>query len=77
MFFNKYYDNPKALHINTVEPRAYYIPTQTKMQFDFIDARLHSDRFFTLNGQWDFQFYDSVLDVPENVFDIMLENKIK
>ena len=77
MFFNKYYDNPKTLHINTVEPRAYYIPTQTKMQFDFIDARLYSDRFFTLNGQWDFKFYDSVLDVPENVFEIMLENKIK
>lgn len=77
MFFNKYYDNPKTLHINTVEPRAYYIPNQSKMNFDFIDARFYSDRFFSLNGQWDFQFYDSVLDVPENVFKIMLENKIK
>lgn len=63
----KYHNDITHLHVNTLKPRAYFIP------FDISDTisenREDSSRFQTLNGEWDFKYYESAADIdslPEN-----------
>lgn len=63
----KYYEDPKTLHIGCEEPRAYFIPylnedtAQSK-------PREESKYFQLLNGEWDFRFYSSVIDVEDGFY---------
>ena len=49
--------DPKTEGVNRLAPRAYYIP---------LDAQGNS-RARSLNGDWDFAYFDSPLDLPEDV----------
>ncbi len=56
----------KIISENRLPQRAYYIP------FSSADAALtgkkeHSERYQSLNGEWSFRYFESHLDVPENV----------
>ena len=62
-----YYERLDSMHINTEKPRAYYIPAAGEMPYDFIDARNLSERFVSLNGNWDFGYYKSIAEVDESV----------
>lgn len=62
-----YYERLDSMHINTEKPRAYYIPAAVEMPYDFIDARNLSERFVSLNGNWDFGYYKSIAEVDESV----------
>lgn len=55
MKLKKYYENPDILHLGTEEPRAYYLPAGMKGEEEQI----------LLNGQWEFAFYPSIYEVPE------------
>ncbi len=56
MSLKKYYENLSYLHVGTEENRSYYIP----------EDREGEPRAVSLNGEWDFAFYESVSDLPES-----------
>ncbi len=65
MKLEKYYENPQVLHVGTQENRAYYIPYQNCM----------GDCTIMLSGHdWNFKWYDQILDVPELFSEGILEN---
>ena len=55
----KYHENPKINHINTMPPRAYYVPCCEKNVALGENPRLTSDRINFLNGNWKFAFYQN------------------
>ena len=61
----KYYEDPHTLHVNTLPNRAYYVPFSDRMAV-MRDVRTESDRFLSLNGQWKFKFFDSLVDLPDD-----------
>ena len=74
MIIKKYYEDPHALHIGTAAPRAYYIPFSDESAA-LTGVRESSDRFLSLNGEWDFRYEKSIYDMPE-LGDIKYEDKI-
>ncbi len=60
----KYYENTDA--INTLPPRAYYIPFGEGE--NAFSCREKSSRFFSLNGEWKITEYDSILSVPDDFY---------
>lgn len=69
MFFPDYYKRLDTLHVNCERPHAYFIPYHTKeaaardSSEELVNARSSSAYFKSLCGDWDFKFYESVLDV--------------
>jgi len=58
-----YFEDMNYLHVNTEPDRAYYIPASGKGCY-FLD-REKSDRFLLLSGSWQFQYFESVYDLPQ------------
>lgn len=58
MKLEKYYENPEILHLGTEKPRSYYLPE---------DSEGKCSREL-LNGEWQFAFYSSPYEVPEEFF---------
>ncbi|MBR6781553.1 MAG: hypothetical protein IKM24_11140, partial [Clostridia bacterium] len=54
----QYHRQLESIHVNTMEPRAYFIPFA--MPECKGKAREESDRFQLLNGEWDFRFIPDV-----------------
>lgn len=51
-----YYENPQILHVNTEEPRAYFMPYNS----------MKKDKNLNLNGyDWKFQMFNTFYDVPD------------
>lgn len=59
-----YYENPEILHIGCEENRAYFIPFSDR-SVALSGIREKSDRFFLLNGEWDFCYYSDVSEIPD------------
>lgn len=74
-----YYERLDCLHINTEKPRSYYIPAAKEMPFEYIDARNVSKRFINLNGNWNFGYYKSIVEVDEKAIsaDYMLPDTLR
>ena len=58
-----YHEDPHTLHVGTLPDHAYFIPF-AKGQ-DAYEVRENSQRFELLNGEWDFWYYDSIIDMPD------------
>lgn len=69
-----YHENPERLHVGTLDKHCYFIPFGKEQ--DEFDDREKSDRFCLLNGQWDFRYYDSIVDLEDNFIDVPFEKKI-
>ena len=67
-----YHKNPHALHVNTLPNRAYYVPYSDRFAA-MRDERRESDRFHSLNGRWQFRYFDSVIDLPDNLLSSNLD----
>lgn len=67
MIVPKHYENLKIMHENTMPKRSYYIPASQDMG-SLVWDREKSDRFFLLNGEWKFRYFESVYDAQENFF---------
>ena len=67
MLFPVYFEDPHALHIGTLPPRAYYIPfadaTAARIAAENGTARRDSNRFQLLSGTWDFRYFESVYNI--------------
>lgn len=59
-----YHEDPSALHIGTLTPHTYFIPFG-KTQDPFA-SRYTSERFELLNGEWEFSYYESIIDMPDD-----------
>ena len=62
--YMKYHEDPRKLHIGTLPDHAYFIPF-AKGQ-DAFAMREQSQLFELLNGEWDFNYYDSIIDMPDD-----------
>lgn len=58
------HENPEVFHLNTLDNHNYFIPFE-KNQNPFED-RNKSHRLELLNGEWNFKYYESFLDLEEN-----------
>ena len=56
----KYFEDPSVLHVGMEESRSYFIPFAPE------DAGDRSSRVIHLDGTWQFRYYGSVYDVPED-----------
>ncbi|RGE47671.1 beta-galactosidase [Mannheimia granulomatis] len=75
MSLPNYYQDPNLLHLNTTPHHAYFIPFakgQTPNQL----TREESAYFTSLNGEWDFNFYASHHDLPEDFLTTDFAHKI-
>lgn len=65
-----YHKSLEVLHYGCEEPRAYFVPAETKEKAASID-RAGSAYFKSLCGDWDFKFFSSVTDLedPEKIGD--------
>ena len=60
----KYWENPHQLHINCLKPHTYFVPYENEA-LARKGVRGQSAFFTSLDGQWKFQYHDSVLDVED------------
>lgn len=69
-----YHEDPQQLHINTLSKHCYFVPFAIN-QNPFAD-REKSDRFELLNGDWDFRYYDSIIDMDDDFINMPYDKKI-
>ena len=60
-----YFQDLSILHINTTPHHAYFIPHATHKSA-VENPKEYSDYFIPLNGNWQFQYFSSYWDLPEN-----------
>lgn len=69
-----FHENPNIFHVNTLENHAYFIPF-AKGQDAFAE-RGKSKRFELLNGRWGFEYYSSIIDLPDDFAEIKYGRKV-
>ncbi len=62
--YMSFHEDPQSLHIGTLPDHAYFIPF-AKGQDAFAE-RETSRRFELLNGDWDFDYFESIIDMPDD-----------
>ncbi|MBQ9951772.1 MAG: DUF4981 domain-containing protein [Clostridia bacterium] len=70
-----YHEDAHKLHVNTLPPRAYYVPYSVKRNATEGD-REKSDRFMSLNGVWSFGYFDSFEDIPAEFSEALATDEI-
>ena len=68
MLVPRFYEDLNVMHDKTMPARTYYIPASVRMN-DLVEHRERSDRFQLLNGEWKFQYYNSIYDVTESFYE--------
>ncbi len=68
MVVPRVYEDLNVMHHKTMPARTYYIPASVRMN-DLVEHRERSDRFQLLNGEWKFQYYNSIYDVTESFYE--------
>ena len=71
-----YHQDMHRLHVNTLPPRAYYIPYSDRDDA-LLGDRERSDRFTSLNGEWRFFYLDSYDELPEEFDAIAAQDTIQ
>ncbi len=72
--FMTFHEDPAKLHIGTLADHCYFIPF-AKGQDAF--APREESRLFTLmNGEWDFAYYDSIVDMPDDFINAEFPKKL-
>ncbi|ROV56866.1 glycoside hydrolase family 2 TIM barrel-domain containing protein [Neisseria chenwenguii] len=75
MLKQQFHQNPEILHVGTTPHRAYFIPCATETEA-LGGRREDSSRFTLLDGLWDFAWFDSAEDLPENPSDCTFDAAI-
>ncbi len=60
------WQNPKILQKGREEPRAYFIPYETEKKA-LLGRRDDSGSFISLNGEWDFHYYNAYYEIPDHI----------
>ncbi len=61
-----YHENPEVLHVNTVEDHVWFAPFANEAGEDPFLTKEHSGRVEMLNGEWDFKYYESIIDMEDD-----------
>lgn len=69
-----YHEDPHRLHVGTVADHSYFIPFA--MGEDPFGPREESSRFLLLNGEWEFNYYDSIVDLEDDFTDVEFKSTI-
>lgn len=66
MLSQHYHETLDTFHVNTRPRRNYYIPFDSKQTLDRDIPRSNSELFHSLNGTWEFHYFDNVntIDLP-------------
>lgn len=59
-----FHEDPQTLHVGTLGKHCYFIPFAPGG--DAFADRENSPRFELLNGDWDFRYYDSIVDLEDD-----------
>ncbi len=70
-----FHENPSILHIGCERPRAYFVPYHNEA-VALSGLRDKSHFFHNLCGDWDFTFYPSVNDLPEDFLSVRATEKL-
>ncbi len=70
-----FHEDPEKLHVGTMGDHCYFIPF-AKGQDPF-GQREESGLYESLNGEWEFEYYDSIIDMPEDFTDMEFSGRIK
>ncbi|MBQ4363372.1 MAG: glycoside hydrolase family 2, partial [Oscillospiraceae bacterium] len=62
--FMVFHEDPQQLHTGTLTDHCYFIPFAKGT--DAFAGREKSSRFELLNGEWDFSYYESIIDMPDD-----------
>lgn len=65
MYLPDYHRCLDRLHVNTLPPRAYFIPCASREEACL--PREQSSSFSSLNGEWDFAYFESERDLPSEI----------
>ena len=68
------HEDPHTLHVGTLPDHNYFIPFAPGQ--DPFSGREKSERFTLLNGKWDFAYFDSVLDLPDDFPSLTFKKKL-
>ena len=69
-----YHENPEELHVNTLPKHCYFIPfSEEENPFG---ERGESARFELLDGDWDFRYYGSIIDLEDDFISVPFGRKI-
>ncbi len=60
----KYWENPAVLHVNCLEPHAFFVPFSDVLAATG-GVSAHSDRVLSLNGTWKFKYHEAVHQVED------------
>lgn len=69
-----FHEDLQKLHVGTLNDHNYFIPFK-KGQNAFSE-RENSQRFELLNGEWDFSYFESVIDLPDDFTQLELSDMI-
>ncbi len=69
-----YHEDPQKLHVYTLENHCYFIPFSRGE--DPFQNREKSGRFELLNGNWNFRYFDSIIDLEDDFLSIKSKETI-
>ena len=70
MKITRYHEDLTNLHINTLPPRAYFIP-YASLETALSGDRNKSEYMLNLSGEWDFKYFNSF----EDLYNIEIDDK--
>ena len=78
LLLNEYHENISKLHVNMMERRSYYVPFVDTNEAINVKDRNKQKNFFSLNGKWEFNYFDSLQLIKEfnNINEIDLSDSI-
>ncbi len=68
------HEDPSILHVGTLPDHNYFVPFASGQ--DVFAPREASERFTLLNGEWDFAYYDSILDLDDDFTALKFTKKL-
>ena len=79
LLLNEYHEDISKLHVNMMQRRSYYVPFIDANEAITIKDRNKQNNFFSLNGQWEFNYFDSLQSIKEfdNINEITLSDTIE
>ena len=64
--FMIYHENEEILHKNTLPAHSYFIPFSKSKDENPFEEREKSSCFELLNGEWNFKYYQSIIDLEDD-----------
>ena len=74
MKITRYHEDLTNLHINTLPPRAYFIP-YASLETALSGDRNKSEYMLNLSGEWDFKYFNSFEDLYNIGISIEIKSK--